>query len=153
LIVGFVVIVLGSIGLILAEWTSSTVWQTAAWFLVPLGAYASIGWAWNQAAIFVQSNPDATSMFRRVTRAMAVASVALSLGYFIDLYQLAEFRHDHPGNVSAAPTATPGNIAVAIGFCLVASGFWFASLRIAHEGMAPSEGAPTAGDGESARVS
>ena len=152
LIVGFLVVVLGSVGLIPAEWTSSTIWQTAAWFLVPLGAYGLIGWAWNQAAVFVQSNPDATRMFRRASRAMAVASVALSVGYLIDLYQLAEFHHDHPGSVSAAPTATPGNIAAALGFCLVALGFWLASVRVVNEDAAPSEGAPTVGDGESARV-
>jgi hypothetical protein len=152
LIVGFLAVIVGSVGLILAEWTGSSAWQTAAWFLVPLGAYALIGWAWNQVAVFTQANPGAARTFRKVSQAMAVASLALSVGYFIDLYQLAEFHHDHPGDFSPAPTATPGNISVALGFCMIALGFWLASAWVVNADTAPIEVASTIGDGESAQA-
>ncbi len=142
LVTGLVFMIIGGGLLWRAEAASS--WQGILWIFTPPVAYAFVGWAWWQWAGFTQANAAAERLLRRTSLMLSAASVIVSAGYFVSLYQLVHFRIHSPGADPYYRSGVAGESAEALGLCLAAFGFWLGSNGVSRSG--PDPGADDAPD-------
>jgi len=141
---GFIMVLVATVGWFFVVETNDPLWRQFLSTVAPPVAYGLIGWAWWQWSGFARAHPATLDVFRRSSRAMAAASLLLSVIYFDSLYRMVRFHLDHPGTYAHFRSGVATNAGEALGFCLAALGFWLASsgprrAPDAHADRAPND--------------
>jgi len=139
---GFVMVLFATVGWFFVVETNDPLWRQFLLTVAPPVAYGLIGWAWWQWSGLAEAHSAALELFRRSSRAMAAASLLLSVVYFDSLYRMVRFHLDHPGTYAHFRSGVVTNAVEALGFCLAALGFWIASSRPRRAHESPADRAP-----------